>query len=75
MTAQAYFDDPQDPNVRIFPASGSSYIAQLPVHSKNLTADEADKALHRAGFRRRGKWIETEWGYEAPVRFKEKRGK
>jgi len=73
MKAQVYFNDPKDPHIRIFPKGFSLYVAELPIRSKNFTTQEADKTLHTVGFRRRQKWEKTPWGYEAPVRFKEKR--
>lgn len=70
MNAQVYFDDPENPVIRIFPKGFSQYIAELPIRSQDLTTKEADKVLRKIGIRRREKWIKTDWGYDAKIRFK-----
>ena len=67
MTAQAYFDDPNDLIVRIFDRNNNR-IADLPVVSANKEA--ADEALALMRLRRRYPWKRLyRKDLEATVRF------
>ena len=67
MTAQAYFDDPNDLIVRIFDRNNKR-IADLPVSS--ASPESADESLAAMKLQRRTKWQKHEQKWvESQVRF------
>lgn len=66
MKAQAYYDDPKNMIVRIFPSDGNG-IADLPLNA--ATPDAADHALKKIRLRRNSPWRQTTRGREATVYF------
>lgn len=68
MKAQAYYDDPKDMFIRIFPTGGQYGMADLPLNA--ATPDAADHALRQMRLRRCSRWESADWGREARVCFR-----
>jgi hypothetical protein len=62
MKVQWYADDK---NARIFHSHVQEMIADLPDCESWM---DADQKLRYLGLKRRTKWQETEWGFEATIR-------
>ena len=63
MLAQVY-NEVDDLSIRIFDKNGLM-LADVPLK----TLDEADDALKRLRMKRRERWLNTDWGKEAKIRF------
>ena len=69
MLAQVYYNNGSDDkgivaSMRIFDKN-ELMLAEAPLE----TLDEADEALKRLRMKRREKWLKTDWGKEAKIRF------
>ncbi len=67
MKAQAYYEDPRNMIIRVFPGNGTTAIADLPLNA--ATPEAADHALRQMRLRRNGPWKQTSWGREARIHF------
>ena len=61
---------PNDEDVFVLDARGDWFLAKLPMHE--VTHKGADAALRRMGLRRREKWQEESYGWQAKVRWIER---